>query len=76
MMKNNKILILSFVYLLCGISQANAYLDPGTGSIILQSILAFIAAIGATGSIYWGKIKIIIKKILKKDIKDSKTPND
>ena len=76
MIKNNKIFALSFVYLLCGISEANAYLDPGTGSIILQSILAFIAAIGATGSVYWGKIKTIIKKIQKKDIKDSKTPND
>lgn len=72
----NKILILSFVYLLCGISKANAYLDPGTGSIILQSILAFIAAIGATGTLYWGKIKTMIKKILKKDTKDPNKPND
>lgn len=75
-MKNKKSLLLICVYFLCSISEANAYLDPGTGSIILQSILAFIAAIGATGSIYWEKIKTIIKKIQKKDIKDTKTPND
>jgi hypothetical protein len=47
-------------------SKAFAYLDPGTGSIILQAILGFIAASIATISIYWTKFKIIICKILNK----------
>ena len=42
-MINCRVLTLIFVYLFCSISNANAYLDPGTGSIILQAILAFIA---------------------------------
>ena len=43
-----------------------AYLDPGTGSIILQAILGFIAAAVASISIYWTKFKIILKKIFSK----------
>ncbi len=49
---------------------ANAYLDPGSGSIILQAILGFIAAAVATLSFYWNKFKLFIKKIFKKKNKD------
>ena len=49
---------------------ANAYLDPGSGSIILQAILGFIAAAVATLSFYWNKFKLLIKKIFKKKNKD------
>ena len=45
---------------------AFAYLDPGTSSIILQAILGFLAAIGATITLYWNKLKIFLKKIFKK----------
>jgi len=71
-MINNKFLTIIFIYLLCNISKAHAYLDPGTGSIILQAILGFIAAAAATFSIYWEKFKSIINKILKRDTKDNK----
>jgi glycerol uptake facilitator-like aquaporin len=71
-MINNKFLIIIFIYLLCSISKAHAYLDPGTGSIILQAILGFIAAAAATVSIYWEKFKSIINKVLKRDTKDNK----
>ena len=47
-------------------SNAYAYLDPGTGSIILQAILGFIAAAIATLSVYWTKFKILMSKIFKK----------
>ena len=46
-----------FVY-----SNAFAYIDPGTGSIILQGLIAGIAAAGATISIYWTKIKSFFSK--------------
>tara|TARA_Y100000590_G_scaffold160110_1_gene183603 strand:+ start:497 stop:712 length:216 start_codon:yes stop_codon:yes gene_type:complete len=49
---------------------ANAYLDPGSGSIILQAILGFIAAAVATLSFYWTKFKLFLKKIFKKKNKD------
>lgn len=47
-------------------NNAYAYLDPGTGSIILQAIFGLIAAIGAYITLFWRKFKDLIKKILKK----------
>ena len=44
-----------------------SYLDPGSSSILLQAIIGFIAALGATISIYWKKFKNFIKKIFKKN---------
>ena len=45
---------------------AFAYLDPGTGSIILQAIIAFIAGIIAYMSFFWLKLKMKLRKKLKK----------
>jgi uncharacterized membrane protein len=36
---------------------AYAYLDPGTGSLLLQGLIATIAAGAATVSIYWHKVR-------------------
>mgnify|MGYP001391211225 CR=1 FL=1 len=55
-------------------TKAFAYLDPGTGSIILQAILGFIAAAVASISIYWTKFKLFLKKIFKK--KENLTDED
>ena len=63
-----KFLTLYFLFIL--IENAHAYIDPGTGSLILQLILGGIAAAFAmiNGLLY--KIKKFLKKILK--IKDKK----
>ena len=37
---------ISVIYLITFLSDAQAYLDPGTGSIILTAIISFIAIIG------------------------------
>ena len=55
---------------------AYAYLDPGTGSIILQAILGFIAASVATISVYWTKFKLLISKIFRKKNKEKNIKND
>ena len=39
--------------------QAHAYLDPGTGSILLQGILAVVAGTAVTLKLYWAKLKEI-----------------
>ncbi len=54
-------------------TKAFAYLDPGTGSIILQAILGFIAATVASISIYWEKFKSLISKLFGKK-KENKKP--
>ena len=53
-------------------SPAYAYLDPGTGNIIIQAILAFIATTITTLSFYWTKVKIFLSKLFKKNKGDKK----
>ena len=52
--------------------KAYAYLDPGTGSVILTAIIAAIATAGATITHYWRKIKMKIKGLfVRKDKNNS-----
>ena len=48
---------LLFAALLLGVatSTAYAYLDPGTGSIILQVLLGGVAGVMLAGKLYWQK---------------------
>ncbi len=64
-----KILYFTVLIFTSSTNHAFAYLDPGTGSIILQAILGFIAAALATLSFYWNKVKIFLSKLLKKNKK-------
>ena len=57
--------ILSIIYLNFT-NYAFAYLDPGTGSIILQAILGAIAAGFSYCVFYWNKVKNFFKRIFKK----------
>ena len=54
-----------FIYFF-SLTNAFAYLDPGTGSVILQAIIAAIAAASATVTFYWRKIKMKIKSLFTK----------
>ena len=58
---------LKFLCLIVGLvsytSPAYAYLDPGTGSMLLQGLIAGLAVIMSFLSIYWQKVKsFFIKK--------------
>ena len=37
-------------------SSAHAYLDPGTGSMILQVLLGGVAGLALVGKLYWHKL--------------------
>ena len=50
--------ILSIVLLLIFTDQAEAYLDPGTGSMLLQVILGGVAAVGVAIKLYWHKLRV------------------
>lgn len=47
------------------------YFDPGTGSLIIQLLLAAIASIGAFFAIFKSKIKNLFKKDKKKEVKQN-----
>jgi hypothetical protein len=48
------------VLLLMGYTSAYAYLDPGTGSMMLQVILGGVAAVGVAVKLYWHKLRVAI----------------
>ena len=39
---------------------AFAYLDPGTGSMLIQGLIAAIAMAGVTARLYWHKLLVLI----------------
>lgn len=53
---------------------AYAYLDPGTASIILQSIIGGIAAAATAGALYWQRVKHLFSKMLRRGEGDGPTP--
>lgn len=49
------------------ISDAYAYIDPGTGSIVIQVIIGGLVGFGITLKIYWHKLKEKIFSVRKKN---------
>lgn len=43
------------------------YIDPGSGSIVIQVIVGALIGIGVTVKIYWSKLKNMFFNITKKD---------
>jgi len=52
----------SIVILFYSSQPVYAYIDPGTGSIIIQSVIGGIAAATTFGAIYWSKLKTIFTR--------------
>ena len=48
------------VLLILSAGPAHAYLDPGTGSMLLQVVLGGIAAVGVALKLFWHKIRVAI----------------
>jgi len=56
-----------FVALILLAEPVFAYLDPGTGSMMLQVILGGIAAVGVALKLYWHKLRTAVGLGKKKD---------
>lgn len=41
---------------------AQAYLDPGSGSMLLQVLLGGFAAVGVIGKLYWHRVTSFFRK--------------
>ena len=60
--------IFLFVFGELFVSVAFAYIDPGTGSMILQSLIGVLVGAGIILKVYWTKIKFaILDRKSKKD---------
>jgi len=53
----NQILILALLFFSTDLL---AYLDPGSGSMLLQVVLGGIAAVGVAVKLYWYRIKAML----------------
>lgn len=65
-------LVLGSVILLCAMP-AHAYIDPGTGSALIQGVIAAVAAVGITARLYWHRIAEFMRRFRKKS---DKSPDD
>ena len=62
--------VLITIFLMLMISDAVAYLDPGTGSMLLQVILGGIAAVGVAIKLYWHKLRAALGMAKKPEPED------
>lgn len=58
------------VLLLTAVDPLYAYLDPGTGSMLLQVILGGIAAVGVALKLFWHRIRIAVGRGKKPAVED------
>ena len=63
---NSSVSNLKFLFLIFGLisytSPAFAYLDPGTGSMLVQGLIGGVAVVMSFLSIYWQKVKAFFGK--------------
>ena len=72
-MKNkSKIFKFTIIIYLLFVNNANAYLDPGSASLVLQGILAGIVGGIATLGIYWSRFKQFLKNMFTNRSSDRK----
>ena len=55
-------ILFATAWLLIFAPDAFAYLDPGTGSLIVQSVVAAVAAAGFAIRLYWRRIQAWFKR--------------
>ena len=65
--------ILITIVLLLMFTDVHAYLDPGTGSMLLQVILGGIAAVGVVFKLYWHRFRAAMGMAKKEEIEDEST---
>lgn len=53
---------------------AQAYIDPGTGSLLLQGLIGALAGFMVAASLYWSKIKRFFHKVLGRPTADLDDP--
>ena len=70
----NKIFLTFLIYYFTAESNAYAYLDPATGSIIIQYIIAGLAACMVFMKNLRVKFKYFFNKIIKSKIRKNKNP--
>lgn len=65
--------LISASFLACcliSVTNAHAYLDPGTGSMIIQALLGTIAAVSVTTALFWKRLVCFLGNLFGKSQKE------
>ena len=65
--KQSSVLIFTLICVLGWTPDAQAYFDPGTGSMVLQLLMASVLGFIFTLKSYWGKFKCFVKDLADKN---------
>ena len=57
------ITLVAFCLLTFCVSSAYAYLDPGTGSMVVQAVIAVVAAVSVSIGIFWRHLRSFFSRI-------------
>ena len=69
------VVILTVILILCSVSKAHAYIDPGTGSYIIQVIIGGLLGAAFALKVYWEKVRAYFSKLFSKRTKSEKYEN-
>lgn len=65
------IYVAMFLFLSSLSGVAHAYLDPGTGSLVIQLVLGGVVGVLAIVKLYWHKLRaLVLRKDLTNDLAD------
>ena len=57
-------------------NSAYAYIDPGTGSMIVQAIIAALVAIGASVGIFWNRVRSLFGRLFGRKNSEGQSSNE
>ena len=63
-------ILMSIFIVLIFVNQSYAYIDPGTGSMLVQAVLAAIAAVSVSIGIFWRRIRSFIDRLFGRNRND------
>ena len=63
-----------FIYLILMTKNAFAYIDPGTGSYVIQIVLAVLFGFLFMLKTYWKMVKAFLRNIFSKKVKNGGVP--
>ena len=62
-MKELAVILMSIFWVLIFVNQSYAYIDPGTGSMLVQAVLAAVAVASVSIGIFWRRIRSFLDRL-------------
>jgi len=69
------VVILTVILLFCSVWEVYAYIDPGTGSYIIQVVIGVFLGAAFALKLYWEKVRAYFSKLFSKRTKSDKYEN-